>query len=449
MVERIDAPVKRRLLPRMSAKISEFPLGVMTEAVAQGTSQDETPGSGSDATTGFAFPPSASCEVPESTKSSRLGSEADVAELDPTIPEACPVDDLEEGINFDLCPDCLHCRHYSPDQKCSRRGATCPNASSTPETLKLETTGVTRQNPAGKVLFGELWKQATIFKFSVAAKLKEAGMPEKAEVLEDCHSRLIYCQCDGCHSVKIFRNRCDRFYCPECQPKLAKRRAAGVAWWAVELSQPKHVVLTVQNIDQLSRGHVDELKKWFTRLRHRIFAQNWRGGFYSVEVTNEGRGWHLHLHALVDARWIDAGELARQWYSVTNGFGKIVKVKDCRRHDYLAEVTKYAVKGSELAGWTPSQIADFIRAFDGVRTFGVFGSLYGKRTEFREWLDSIRDHKPLCECGCVKMRYYSEADWLARDFRPTTDSPDVPAPPAAHPEFGFATPVPKSHNPPR
>jgi hypothetical protein len=288
-------------------------------------------------------------------------------------------------------------------------------------------------------MFGELWKAATMHKFSVAAKLKEAGMRAYAEVLEDCHSRLIYAQCDSCRAVQVFRNRCDRFYCPECQPKLAKRRAASVAWWTVEVGQPKHVVLTVQNVMTLNHGHVDELKKWFTRLRHRKFCRNWRGGFYSVEVTNEGRGWHLHLHVLVDARWIDAGELARQWASVTRNFGKIVKVKDCRKADYLAEVTKYAVKGSELAGWTPGQIADFIRAFDGCRTFGVFGSLYGKRTEFAEWLKSIRDHKPKCDCGCQSLHFYSEAEWLERDFKPNVDSPDRPAPPIPHAEFSFAS----------
>ena len=264
-------------------------------------------------------------------------------------------------------------------------------------------------------------------------------MLEEADNLEDCHSRLIYGQCDNCHKVQVFRNRCDRFYCPECQPKLSKRRAASVAWWAVEIGQPKHVVLTVQNVPTLARGHVDELKKWFTRLRHRKFCRNWRGGFYSVEVTNEGRGWHLHLHVLVDARWIDAGELARQWAAVTNGLGKIVKVKDCRKADYLAEVTKYAVKGSELAAWEPQEIADFIRAFTGCRTFGVFGTLYGKRTEFAEWLASIRDHKPKCECGCQIMHFFSEAEWLARDFKPNVDSPNRPAPPVPPPEFSFAS----------
>ena len=413
--------------------------GVMTDAEAQGTSQDETPGSGSDATAGFALSLPASCEVPESLHHPVSGATADDAELDITIPEVTPLDEIEPEACFDTAVDCTGCPHHGADLTCTRHTNTATNTPFCPKAVKLETTGVTRQVTAGKLMFGELWKAATTHKFSVAAKLKEAGMREEAEVLEDCHSRLIYGQCDNCHKVQVFRNRCDRFYCPECQPKLSKRRAASVAWWTVEIGQPKHVVLTVQNVPSLTRGHVAELKKWFTRLRHRKFCRNWRGGFYSLEVTNEGRGWHLHLHALVDARWIDAGELARQWAAVTNGLGKIVKVKDCRKADYLAEVTKYAVKGSELAAWTSSQIADFIRAFDGCRSFGVFGSLYGKRTEFSEWLKSIRDHKPKCDCGCQTMRFYSEAEWLERDFKPGVDSPDRPAPPMDPPEFAFAS----------
>jgi hypothetical protein len=244
-------------------------------------------------------------------------------------------------------------------------------------------------------------------------------------------------------------------------------------------------VLTLVNIHDLTQGHVHELKHCFSKLRNRRFAEQtsfwwedhaamttfyqasrdgaspealealfllarkpipqwqrsdhtghtatstpWKGGFYGIECTNESRGWHLHLHALIDARRIDAAELARQWASVTNGYGRIVKVTDCRRDDYLREVTKYAVKGSQLAKWPPNQVLEFILAFQGVRTFGVFGSLYGKRTEFSAWLKSIRDKKPLCSCGGCNISYYTEAEWLARDLEPApTAKPRPPTPP--------------------
>jgi hypothetical protein len=126
---------------------------------------------------------------------------------------------------------------------------------------------------------------------------------------------------------------------------------------------------------------------------------------------------------LVDARWIDARRLSTEWASINGGIGYIVRVKDCRGADYVKEVTKYAAKGSQLAGWSPTEIRTFIEAFRGVRTFGVFGNLYRKRTEFAEWLKTLGSLKKPCECGCDKASYYSEAEWLERSLIPAQVRP--------------------------
>lgn len=131
-----------------------------------------------------------------------------------------------------------------------------------------------------------------------------------------------------------------------------------------------------------------------------------------MEVTNEGRGWHVHFHLLVDANWVQASALAIVWGKLVGQDYAIVKVKDCRGSEYLREVTKYAVKGSELASWSADQLREFISAFSGVRFFGVFGSLFGKRTEWSEWIKAIREIKPLCECGCNVWRFLSPEELL-------------------------------------
>ena len=305
-----------------------------------------------------------------------------------------------------------------------------------PDPVKLESRGVTsharngENRPEGSPGQSEFWRNQTIYKNTVAAKLREAGMTELADKLEYCHSRFTVCQCDNCGKVRQFPNRCDSGLCPECQPRLANERRKSVEWWTHQIEQPKHVTLTVKNIPEISKGHVLQVKDWFSRLRRRAFARSWVGGFYSIEVTNEGRGWHIHIHALVNARFIDGGELARQWAEVTNQMGRIVKVKDCRDRTYLGEVTKYAVKGSQLASWPAPDIAAFVRAFEGVRTFGVFGSLYKVRTEYAAFIKELHDHKPTCECGCSSAKYYTEQEWQAR--RPSARTPQKnPAPEAA------------------
>jgi len=268
-------------------------------------------------------------------------------------------------------------------------------------------------------------------------KLRTAGLDDDAQKLEDCHSRFIIQLCTGCSVVKKFPNRCDNFFCPECQPTLSRARAKSVEWWTIGLSQPKHVVLTVRNIPDLTRGHVKQLKRWFRNLRTRKFARGWHGGFYNIECTNEGRGWHLHIHALIQARYIDKFQLSEQWSQITGKMGRIVDVRDCRKADYLKEVTKYTVKGSQLAAWSPDKIAAFVTAFKGVRTFGVFGELYGKRTEYAEWLAANATKATRCPCGCDEFKYYDEHEWLMKDLVPFESLPTRPPPQQPDPQIQF------------
>jgi hypothetical protein len=289
--------------------------------------------------------------------------------------------------------------------------------------VKLEIRGTTPQ--ADQQL---LWSRNTIYKNSVAAKLREAGRFLEAGKLEHCHTEYTFAVCSGCGQVNKFPNRCDLFYCAECQPRLSHDRKKAVEWWTREVNQPKHVVLTVKNVAHLDKQHVQEFRSWLTRLRRSAFASNWLGGFYTLEVTNEGQGWHLHAHLLVDAKWIDAIQLSAKWSQITKGFGRIVKVKDARGKDYLAEVTKYVVKGVQLAAWSGADLVTFINAFDGVRTFGVFGSLYGKRTKFAEWWKSIRGSTPKCDCGCCTATYFSESQFIEWDLLPNREVKPIPPP---------------------
>jgi hypothetical protein len=290
--------------------------------------------------------------------------------------------------------------------------------------VTLETRGITSQVPktrkknAPKLSVEELWEVACVHKNSIAAKLRHAGLADRAAKLEECHTRRTFAQCDGCHTVKVFLNRCDLNYCPQCQPRLAHRRSESLRWWIREAAQAKHVVLTVRNSAAITKNYLRWIKKCFSRLRRRKFADNWEGGFYSLEITNEGKGWHVHLHALVNARWIDAPTLAREWADIVGQDFAIVHVEDAREETYLKEVAKYCVKGSQLAGWSHVEVADFVMSLEGVRTFGVFGSLYKKRTTFADWIASIKGMPKACACGSWDCHFYSEMEWAIRDLVP-------------------------------
>lgn len=276
--------------------------------------------------------------------------------------------------------------------------------------IELEITGVTSQPEQL-----ELLSKAVIHKDSIVSKLLRIGAYDLAEPLDKCHTQESFAQCQGCLKVRHFWNRCENFYCPVCQPALAQERTESIKWWTKQITQPKHIVLTVRNVSKVTWTYVKWLKECLSKLRRRKFCRNWRGGLWSLETTNEDRGWHCHFHLLVDVAYVDKRELSILWGKIVGQDYAIVDVKDARQRDYLGEVTKYTVKGSQLAKWEPEDIAAFIYAFSGQRTFGVFGSLYGKRSEWAKELKALADGKRKCECGCNQWRVYGEAEWACRE----------------------------------
>ena len=334
------------------------------------------------------------------------------SELDPTLPVSEP-----EDFSFDDC-----------------------------RPLLLETTGITKHLDGQKLSPGELWKLGTVHKHTVAAKLREAGDFERSAILDECHSRQVFCECQGCRKVRIFRNRCDNLWCPECAASIARRRLAGLAWWTAELRQPKHVVLTLVNIPVITPEALRNAKACLRKLRHRKFCDNWQAGMWSLEITQKGKGWHLHFHLLVEAKWIDQTELSRQWRSITADQSYIVHVQDCRGQDYLNEVAKYVCKGSELASWEPHEIKAFCDALESQRTFGVFGELYGKRTEWKEFLDACKKERSKCDCGSNHFRYFDENEFHAHFLDRTASSPNAP-PSSMHIEVEQELPITFSFDP--
>lgn len=310
------------------------------------------------------------------------------------------------------------------------------------ESLKLETTGATEQKNQR-----ELFNRQLVYKSSVAAKLKQAGCWDLVGVLDECSSKQSWAQCTGCAKVRTFWNRCDNFYCPACQPHLARERFESLEWWTKTIEQPKHVVLTVRNTARLTFKYVKWFKDCFKRLRRRKFASNWLGGLWSMECTRGHDNFHLHMHALIDARWIDQMELSAQWAELVGQDYAIVKVKDARGIEYLREVTKYAVKGSELAKWTGQQIAEFVNAFSGQKNFGVFGSLHGKRKSWREWVDRVCISKGACDCGCNTWKIFDADAWSMHTKHQAIIRGAASIPPPRRPQESqhhLAIPVPMS-----
>lgn len=294
-----------------------------------------------------------------------------------------------------------------------------------PNPLILETTGVSSHQHTAE-LFDKRWVLAQ----SVIAKLNGVGSGHLAGKMRTCHTEQSWAQCTGCRKVRTFWNHCDLFFCPICQPRLAKERSRAIEWWSQQISQPKHLVLTARNTEDITRQRVQKFKACITKLRRQKHAKGWQAGTWAIEVTNEGKGWHLHAHLLINCAYIDMTAVCTAWAKLVGQDYAVVWVRDVRGTDYVREVAKYAVKGNELARWTGDQIVAFIYAFRGQKLFGVFGKLHGLRTQLRDFLDTMKEARSKCECGCDQYKVYSATQWA---WKQETDCPIFSAKPIPPP----------------
>jgi len=235
--------------------------------------------------------------------------------------------------------------------------------------------------------------------------------------LSKCGVQEIYRTCNGCGNWDTFYYRCSLKFCPLCNWRIARNRSELLKHWTVRVTQPKHVVVTARNSQFITRRKIRQFMQAFGKLRRQKLFRNLRGGCVSFEITNEGRGWHLHAHALVDCDWVDAAALAVKWGKLVGQDYAIVKVKDCRQQSYLGELTKYVVKGAQLASWSPEEIAQFIHAIRGVRFFATFGALFKLSREIRAEINREKPPAKPCGCGCVDWTYQTEEAVIMGEIR--------------------------------
>lgn len=254
----------------------------------------------------------------------------------------------------------------------------------------------------------ELLEPERIWQQSLLTKVRGLIDERVWESLDRCGKEQIFKTCKGCGAWETFDWKCNIKFCPLCNWRIARKRAEVLRLWTLRIKQPKHLILTMKNFPALSRAKIRGFGRAFAKLRRNKVWKEVKGGCVSTEVTNEGRGWHLHAHILLDARWMDMEALSIQWGALVGQEFGIVKIKDCRGKDYLGEVTKYVVKPAQLVSWPAEEIAQFIGAVRGVRFFAAFGSLFALQKEIRAEVFNSRPEPEPCKCGCEDFRWTDE-----------------------------------------
>jgi len=268
---------------------------------------------------------------------------------------------------------------------------------------------------------------------ALAEKLHEEGADDLAEKLEGCAERISLI-CTNCGSEKKVETRCKQRWCPVCAVILSIKRIQRYDKAAKAMQWPLMLTLTMKNT-AIAEAAANEIVKAFTRLRRTQFWRNTvKGGVASYECTNQSRGWHPHLHVLVDCRWLAVNtaeprrtdsretrahklrsaqrELSQQW---AQAIGQTQAIVHARRAygPMLKEALKYNLKPSDLLN-SKAPIAGLLRALKGKRLVIPFGTCYGLGKQWKTE-DAERAHK--CACPDCKEESSFVPSWTADTMR--------------------------------
>jgi len=263
----------------------------------------------------------------------------------------------------------------------------------------------------------KLWRETEDYHETIRSKLDGVFEDNQFCNFARCGQEDLVRECQGCGQQEAIRYHCNLKWCPRCQWRLSEKRKRLLGAWTLRIQQPKHLVLTQKNFAVLTGRKIREHQKNLARMRRAKAMKQVKGGCVSIEITNEGNGWHLHSHWLIDVRWLDMPSVSQAWAKLVGQEFSIVKIMDCREKSYLQEVTKYVCEGSAMAQWPSEKIHEFVRAIKRRRFFFAFGSLFHEAADVRRGLNEARQPAEPCECGCDRFRWKDEIACLVEEAK--------------------------------
>lgn len=212
---------------------------------------------------------------------------------------------------------------------------------------------------------------------------------------QSCHE-ITTLHCSDCGKEWVTNLSCSDKLCPECAYKRSRKNhyvvfailsALGLLNRAHRL---RRVTLTIKNVSSVAVGYA-KLRHCFGVLQHRSIwcnafygrknkygkrhkGWNVRGGCGNFETTNKGRGYHVHLHLLLDCDFMPKAQLKKIWHEIT-GDSYIVDVLACSgTKEAIYEISKYHFKPADVVLWSDDMKFDFNSALHNKVLFFRFGS---------------------------------------------------------------------------
>ena len=142
-------------------------------------------------------------------------------------------------------------------------------------------------------------------------------------------------------------------------------------------------------------GRNKNLARQLEQLRREKVLSKVKGGAYSIELKYKEGGWHVHLHAIIDAPYVPYQRVFSAWRRLNNVDHVEVDIREAKSNEQRRYIAKYVAKNEAFEG-TEKAIVEWYNATKGIRLFEVFGSFRAAAVQLRQTEREERDKHALC-----------------------------------------------------
>lgn len=228
-----------------------------------------------------------------------------------------------------------------------------------------------------------------------AGAFVDKGLINIGQQLYDCEETEILACCSKCQGSWYVVNHCRLRVCPLCSYRVTKEREKYVKAMCAAMAFPKMITLTMPTYTGKPQDGIKLIRKYFNQLRRSVVMNSVKGGCYQVELVQKSPGWHIHIHALVDSKYIPRQLLFSRWCKITGLDYVNVHIEAATTELQKNYVCKYPVKTADFNS-SPTLIVEWYIATKGARLFSTFGKWYNATIEQLENIEANEDWKPKC-----------------------------------------------------
>ncbi len=212
--------------------------------------------------------------------------------------------------------------------------------------------------------------------------------PSRLDAFEECgNDAWVLESATNPGEYRIASNKCHDRFCGPCGGERSRVIAQNVVR-RLGRDPARFLTLTLRARSEPLSDTITRLYKSFSRLRTlKLWRKSVTGGvaFLEVKRSRSGPWWHVHLHAIIQGRFINKTKLSRAWERVTQD-SFMVDIRLIRNNaDATHYVAKYASK--PLDPTTTREHNALVEAIEALR---------GRRlcTTFGTWRDFVLTETP-------------------------------------------------------